>query len=129
MNLMGSWPPSILNVIHHIQTHMHFWKIPSRLALLKKTVYLWKCFLYRHSYNLYGTICFCWIALLLFQDWLFSYLVFWPAAFDCMVIVMRCKIDESVICKTLLQWMDFPLKNAAVKNWSWNCLHKAIIHF
>lgn len=71
MNLMGSWPPSILNVIHHIQTHMHFWKIPSRLALLKKTVYLWKCFLYRHSYNLYGTICFCWIALLLFQDWLF----------------------------------------------------------
>lgn len=115
MNLMGSWPPSILNVIHHIQTHMHFWKIPSRLALLKKTVYLWKCFLYRHSYNLYGTICFCWIALLLFQDWLFpiwflrNYLksfFFWPAAFDCMVIVMRCKIDESVICKTLLQWMD-----------------------
>lgn len=58
---------------------------------------------------------------------LFSYLIlekllkeffFWPAAFDCMVIVMRCKIDESVICKTLLQWMDFPLKNAAVKNWS-----------
>lgn len=57
----------------------------------------------------------------------FSYLIlekllkeffFWPAAFDCMVIVMRCKIDESVICKTLLQWMDFPLKNAAVKNWS-----------
>lgn len=74
--------------------------------LKKKTVYLWKCFLYRHSYNLYGTICFCWIAPLLFQDWLFSYLVFWPAAFDCMVIVMRCKIDESVICKTLLQWMD-----------------------
>lgn len=45
----------------------------------------------------------------------FSYLIletllklvfFWPAAFDCMVIVMRCKIDESVICKTLLQWMD-----------------------
>lgn len=84
-------------------------------SFLKKTVFLWKCFLYRHSYNLYGTICFCWIALLLFQDWLFpiwflrNYLksfFFGPAAFDCMVIVMRCKIDESVICKTLLQWMD-----------------------
>lgn len=57
----------------------------------------------------------------------FSYLIlekllkeffFWPAAFDCMVIVMRCKIDESVICKNFVTMDGLPLKNAAVKNWS-----------
>lgn len=61
-----------------------------------------------------GAICFCWIAFFYFKigfflsdSWEITYRVFfWPAAFDCMVIVMRCKIDESVICKTLLQWMD-----------------------
>lgn len=114
MNLMGSWPPSILNVIHHIQTHMHFWKIPSCLALLKKLYTSERVFFTDTAIicrELYVSVelpfFYFKIGFFLSDSWEITYrFFFWPAAFDCMVIVMRCKIDESVICKTLLQWMD-----------------------